>query len=125
MCPFLRSFVQNSDMDIYVGSIPFKWKEKHLTELFSPFGTVTSATIIIDNITRQNKGFAFVVMPNEEEAMIAIEALNGTEHYGREIIVSVSQEKSQQKNKKPFGRGGSKRKFSGPKSGGSRPPRNR
>ncbi len=50
-------------MDIHVGSIPFKWTEKNLIALFEEYGEVESAKIVIDKITRQNKGFAFVNMP--------------------------------------------------------------
>jgi RNA recognition motif-containing protein len=59
-------------MDIFVGSLPFKLKKTQLRELFEKYGEVTSATIIIDNITRQNKGFGFVEMPDEKQAYKAI-----------------------------------------------------
>ena len=52
-------------MDIYVGSIPFKWKDKNLLELFSPYGEVNEVKIVIDKITRQNKGFGFVTMEDK------------------------------------------------------------
>ena len=61
-------------MDIYVGSISFKWEDKKLREVFEAYGEVESAKIIIDKITRQNKGFGFVTMPNDEEAKTAIKA---------------------------------------------------
>lgn len=80
-------------MDIYVGSIPFKLKEAQLKELFEKFGEVTSSKIIIDKITRQNKGFGFVTMPDDSAAQLAIEALNGSELDGRSIIVSRSEPK--------------------------------
>ena len=62
-------------MDIYVGSIPFKWKDSTLVEIFGEFGEVHSAKIVIDKFTRQNKGFAFVEMPNDEEAKAAIKEI--------------------------------------------------
>lgn len=94
-------------MDIFVGSLPFKIKEKELKELFEQFGEVESVKIIIDKITRQNKGFGFVVMPNDAEANKAINALDGTEVMGRLIIVSRSEEKKPEpKRKKNFGKGG-------------------
>lgn len=80
-------------MDIHVGSIPFKWKEAQLRAIFEAYGEVTSATIIIDKITRQNKGFGFVEMPKVGEAYRAIKALNGAEMEGRKITVSVSEGK--------------------------------
>lgn len=110
-------WVKKSIMDIYAGSIPFKIKEKELNELFSQFGEVASVKIIIDNITRQNKGFAFIVMPNDEEALLAIEALDGTELMGRKISVSVSEEKKKPGSKKKnWGKGGTNLKGSFDKS---------
>lgn len=78
-------------MDIFAGSLPFKLKEEDLKQLFEQYGEVTSAKIIIDKITRQNKGFGFIEMPNEEEAKKAIEALNGFEVLGRQIVVNKSE----------------------------------
>lgn len=80
-------------MDIFAGSLPFKSKEKDLQELFSRYGEVESVTIIIDKVTRQNKGFGFVVMPNDEEALKAISELNGKEWMGRTIVVNKSERK--------------------------------
>lgn len=77
-------------MDIYVGSIPFKWKDQDVRIIFETYGEVASAKIVIDKITRQNKGFGFVTMPNHEEANQAINALNGAEYEGRSIIVNPS-----------------------------------
>lgn len=80
-------------MDIFVGSLPFKLKEEELKKIFEQFGEVTSAKIIIDKITRQNKGFGFVGMPNDEDAAKAIDALDGTELMGRNIVVNKSGDK--------------------------------
>ncbi len=77
-------------MDIFVGSLPFKLKEEQLKALFLQYGEVDSVSIVIDKITRQNKGFGFVVMPRNTEAYAAIEALNGYEILGRALIVNES-----------------------------------
>ena len=77
-------------MDIYVGGIPFKWKDSTLVEIFGEFGGVNSAKIVMDKFTRQNKGFAFVKMPNDEEANTAIKDLNGKEFDDRKIVVNKS-----------------------------------
>jgi RNA recognition motif-containing protein len=84
-------------MDIFVGSIPFKIKEKELKELFEKFGEVTSVKIVKNKATRQNKGFAFVDMPNEEEVRKAIFELNGLEIMGRNLEVSISEKKDKSK----------------------------
>lgn len=82
-------------MDIFAGNISFKMKEKDLEELFSKFGAVTAATIIIDKHTRQNKGFGFVEMPNNKEALKAIRALNGKDLDGRKLVVSEAEKNSE------------------------------
>lgn len=95
-------------MDIYVSSISFKWEDKKLREIFEAYGEVESAKIIIDKITRQNKGFGFVKMPNEEQAKAAIKALNNTEMDERKIIVTKSEPfkagnlDKDKKKKKPY-----------------------
>jgi RNA recognition motif-containing protein len=80
-------------MDIFVGSLPFKLKESELKEMFEVYGEVTSAKIILDKITRQNKGFGFVEMPNDEEAKKAIAGLDNSEVLGRTIVVNKSEQK--------------------------------
>lgn len=86
-------------MDIFVGSLPFKLKENELREIFEKFGEVASVKIIINKATRQSKGFGFVEMPDEKQAINAIESLNGSEVMGRTIVVSRSEERKEIKNK--------------------------
>ncbi len=76
-------------MNIFVSSLSFKARKEDLTELFAPYGEVTTSRIILNKETRRSKGYGFVEMPNEQEAMAAINALNGTEHMGRIINVAV------------------------------------
>jgi heterogeneous nuclear ribonucleoprotein G len=79
-------------MDIFVGSLPFKLKESELKEMFEKFGEVSATSIILNKATRQNKGFGFVSMPDDKEALLAIKSLDGTEVLGRKIMVSKSKE---------------------------------
>ena len=97
-------------MNIFIASLPFKLEESEIKEIFEDYGEVTSARLITDKESGRSKGFGFVEMPNEEEALKAIEDLNGTEIYGRNIAVSKAQEKKE-------GTGGGGRGFSG---GGNR-----
>lgn len=75
-------------MNIFVSNISFKVREQALSELFSQYGEVTSVRIIKDKETRRSKGYGFVEMPNDNEANAAINALNGSNHYERNIVVA-------------------------------------
>ncbi|MBI2021940.1 RNA-binding protein [Candidatus Daviesbacteria bacterium] len=75
---------------LFIGGIPYSATNEQLEEMFSKFGTVSSAQIVIDRYTNQSKGFAFVEMPNDEEAQAAIKELDGFGMEGRKIGVSVA-----------------------------------
>ena len=75
-------------MNIYVGNISWGLNDQDLENLFAAHGTVTSAKIITDRMTNRSRGFGFVEMSDGAEA--AIEALNGTEVDGRELVVNES-----------------------------------
>ncbi|MCE3226545.1 MAG: rbpD [Bacteroidetes bacterium] len=75
-------------MNIFVSNISFKVREQALSELFSQYGEVSSVRIIKDKETRRSKGYGFVEMPNDNEANAAINALNGSNHYERNIVVA-------------------------------------
>ncbi|MEC8217882.1 MAG: RNA-binding protein [Pseudomonadota bacterium] len=78
-------------MNIYVGNISWGLEDQDLEEVFAEHGTVTSAKIIKDRATGRSRGFGFVEMSDGGEA--AIEALNGTEVDGRELVVNESRPK--------------------------------
>ena len=78
-------------MNIYVGNISWGLSDQDLENVFAEHGTVTSAKIITDRATGRSRGFGFVEMSDGGEA--AIEALNGTEVDGRELVVNESRPK--------------------------------
>lgn len=80
-------------MNIFVGGLPFKVDERELREIFEKFGEPSSVKIIMDKQSGRSKGYGFVEMDDEEAAQQAIEALDGSELYGRKIGVRVSEEK--------------------------------
>jgi RNA recognition motif-containing protein len=73
---------------VYVGGLSYATTNKQLEELFSQYGTVDSARIIIDKFTGRSKGFGFVEMSSSAEAQSAIRALHGTEFDGRNLTVN-------------------------------------
>tara|TARA_B100000989_G_C19371146_1_gene397490 strand:- start:286 stop:531 length:246 start_codon:yes stop_codon:yes gene_type:complete len=78
-------------MNIYVGNISWGLTDQDLENTFAEYGTVTSAKIITDRATGRSRGFGFVEMSDGAEA--AIEALNGAEVDGRELVVNESRPK--------------------------------
>jgi len=73
---------------LYIGGLPFSMTEDSLKELFSQAGTVESATIIIDKMSGRSRGFGFVEMSSDDEAVKAVELLNGKEVEGRNLTVA-------------------------------------
>lgn len=73
---------------LYVGNLNYRATENDLGTLFSEYGTVESVKLIMDKMTGRARGFAFVEMPNEEEANRAIEALHNKEFMTRNLLVN-------------------------------------
>lgn len=73
---------------LYVGGINYATTEAALAEAFSQAGTVVSAKIITDRMSGRSKGFGFVEMSTEDEAVKAIEMFNGKEVDGRRLTVN-------------------------------------
>jgi len=75
-------------MNIYVGNLPYNTTEDDLHGLFSAYGEVSSAKIIMDRDTGRSKGFGFVEMSDGGQGQAAIEALEGTDLGGRNLRVN-------------------------------------
>lgn len=74
-------------MNMYIGNLSYNVKESDLRDVMEEFGTVDTVKLIIDRDTRRSKGFAFVEMPENAEAIKAINELNGAEYEGRAMVV--------------------------------------
>ena len=82
-------------MNIYVGNLDYKVTEDDLENLFSKFGSVSSASVITDKYSGRSKGFGFVTMDDDAEANKAIEGLNGTTLESREMVVNEAKPRKQ------------------------------
>lgn len=100
---------------IYVGNLPYNVGDQELGDVFAQFGNVESARIVIDRESGRSKGFGFVEMSSDDEAMTAIEKLNGTELSGRNMNVSEAKPMAPRENRGGFGGG---RGNGGPRGGG-------
>ena len=100
-------------MNIYVGNLSFDASEDDVRGLFTPFGQVSSVSLIKDKFTGQSRGFAFVEMSNTPDAQKAIQGLNGKDFKGRALTVNAARPREE----RPAG-GGGRGGYGGGRSGG-------
>jgi RNA recognition motif-containing protein len=93
---------------IYVGNLPFSSTQAEISDLFGHYGTVHSVNVINDKETGRPRGFAFVEM-DPDEAMKAIDALNGTELGGRSLRVNEARSREDRGHSGGGSRGGYRR----------------
>lgn len=93
-------------MNIFVTKLDFRTDEDTLHEVFSAFGEVESAKIIMDKFSGRSKGFGFVEMANDEEATNAINELNESELDGRTIIVKKAEPRENNNRRNSYNKGG-------------------
>jgi cold-inducible RNA-binding protein len=91
-------------MKIYVGNLSYEVTDDKLNAMFTKYGTVDSATVIIDRDTGRSKGFGFVEMTDLKQAQAALAGLNSTELDGRAITVNEARPKEPRRDS--GGRGG-------------------
>jgi RNA recognition motif-containing protein len=72
---------------LYVSNLSFTMRDAELQEVFTNFGSVISAKVVMDRFSGRSKGFGFVEMQSAEEAQKAMVSLNGTDVAGRQIRV--------------------------------------
>jgi RNA recognition motif-containing protein len=94
---------------LYVGNLGYDVTSATLEGLFTPFGAIRGAQVIMDRETGQSKGFGFVEMADDNGAKAAIDALNDQEHGGRRLVVNEARPREERKG--PGGRGGQRRRY--------------
>ena len=87
-------------MNIYVGNLPYGIRDEELSNLFSEFGSVKSANVIMDRASGKSKGFGFVEMDDNEDAEKAIQSLNGKDISGRELRVNEARPRGDRPNRR-------------------------
>ena len=82
-------------MNIYVGNLSYSVNDDQLRSMFTEYGTVDSARVIMDRDSGRSKGFGFVEMSNDGEANAAIQALNGQDMGGRALTVNEARPRAE------------------------------
>jgi cold-inducible RNA-binding protein len=81
--------------NVFLGNLDITVTEHQLQELFAPYGTVESVTIVTDRDTGEPRGIAFVEITQATQAQRAIAALDGTMLNGRPMRVNEARPKLQ------------------------------
>lgn len=98
---------------LFVGNMSFQTTETELNEWFKPFGQVSRVNLVKDRETGRARGFAFVEMPNDEEAAKAIAGLDGKAMGGRTLKVNEARPKdASPRPRSNAGGGGNRERFS-------------
>jgi RNA recognition motif-containing protein len=79
--------------NIFIANLDFDISSDDLKATFSQFGTVSYAHVVYDNKTKKSKGYGYIEMENSDQAINAIEALNGMDVNGRKLDVKVASPK--------------------------------
>jgi cold-inducible RNA-binding protein len=78
---------------LYVGNLAYSTMDHQLKDAFSQYGEVVSATVIIDRMSGQSRGFGFVEFNSPSEAEAAIAGMNGAVVDGRPLVVNPARER--------------------------------
>jgi hypothetical protein len=73
---------------LYVGNLPYSFRDEDLQQAFAAHGTVSSAKVMMERDTGRSKGFGFVEMGSDAEAQAAISGMNGQQYGGRGLVVN-------------------------------------
>lgn len=91
--------------NIYVGNLVWDATADDLLALFQAFGVVARAQVITDRETGRSRGFGFVEMDNDQEALTAIDNLNGTPFRGRPLTVNEARPREERGGGRSYGGG--------------------
>ena len=83
---------------LFIGNLPFSVTDASLESAFAAHGTVESARVIMDRDTGRSKGFGFVEMSTDAEAVTVVKTMNGADLDGRAINVSEARAQAPREN---------------------------
>jgi RNA recognition motif-containing protein len=88
-------------MKLYVGNLPFSVDDAKLKELFSSFGEIEEANVIVNKFSGRSKGFGFVTFKNDDDGNKAISEMNEKEVEGRALKVNEAKPMDPDRPRKP------------------------
>ena len=103
---------------LYVGNLSYSIRDNDLQQAFGEYGAVTSAKVMMERETGRSKGFGFVEMGSDAEALAAIEGMNGQQLDGRALTVNEARPMEPRPAGGGYGGGGGGRSGGGGGYGG-------
>jgi cold-inducible RNA-binding protein len=91
---------------LYVGNLTYSVDNNQLEEMFSSFGEVRSAQVVMDRDTGRSKGFGFVEFSDPQAASAAIAEMNGKDVGGRSLTVNEARPREERSGGGGGGRSG-------------------
>lgn len=89
-------------MNLYVGNLAHGATDDDLRSTFEAYGTVKSASVIIDKMTGQSRGFGFVEMGSKSEGDAAIAGLNGKDLKGRTLKINEARPREERPPRRDY-----------------------
>lgn len=105
-------------MKLYVGNLPYSMTDGDLEQLFSQYGAVQSAQIVMDRDTGRSRGFGFVELSSAQEGQAAIQALHDQDFNGRKLTVNEARPREDRGPRGGGGGGGGRGGYGGGGGGG-------
>ncbi len=97
--------------NIFVARLDYGVTQEELKSAFEQYGQVNKVSLAIDKETGKSKGFAFIEMRNNEEAVEAIKGLDGQTMHGRQIAVKQAEDRSNGAPKREFNNNNDRKPF--------------
>ncbi|CAM1510340.1 Fc.00g006750.m01.CDS01 [Cosmosporella sp. VM-42] len=86
---------------LFVRSLPPGATSETLTDFFSEHFPVKHATVVVDNKTKESRGYGFVTLADAEDALEAKKTMDKQEWDGRKIRIDIAQPRSRDAAKGP------------------------
>lgn len=81
---------------VFVGNVPWKWREEELRATMAEAGTIVAARVVVETRSRRALGYAFVEYASTDEAAAAVRTLHGREVDGRVLRVVFAKSRPRQ-----------------------------
>ncbi|XP_055813920.1 glycine-rich RNA-binding protein 2, mitochondrial-like [Solanum dulcamara] len=92
--PSMLNAIRCMSTKLFVGGLSFGTDDQSLKDAFTSFGDVVDAKVIMDRDSGKSRGFGFVNFTDGESAKEAMSAMDGQDLDGRNIRVSLAQERA-------------------------------